>query len=452
MDTSKVNINELIDKARFTSFHWKVLIWCLLIIIFDGYDLVIYGVALPLLMQQWSLTAVEAGLLASAALFGMMFGAMIFGTLSDKLGRKKTILICVTLFSGFTFIGAFAKGPTEFAILRFIAGLGIGGVMPNVVALMTEYAPKKIRSTLVAIMFSGYAIGGMTSALLGAWLVKDMGWQIMFLIAGIPLLLLPLIWKFLPESLAFLVKSNHSKQAKSIVSKIAPQTQVNANTQLVLNESTTTDAPVRALFQQGRTFSTFMFWIAFFMCLLMVYALGSWLPKLMLQAGYSLGASMLFLFALNIGGMVGAIGGGALADRFHLKPVITIMFIVGSAALILLGINSPQFILYSLIAIAGAATICSQILLYTFVAQFYPTALRSTGMGWASGIGRIGAIIGPVLTGALLSFELPHQMNFLAIAIPGVIAALAIFMVNLKASVAAQTPSTFNPQNTLTQQ
>lgn len=452
MDTSKVNINELIDKASFTSFHWKVLIWCLLIIIFDGYDLVIYGVALPLLMQQWSLTAVEAGLLASAALFGMMFGAMIFGTLSDKLGRKKTILICVTLFSGFTFIGAFAKGPTEFAILRFIAGLGIGGVMPNVVALMTEYAPKKIRSTLVAIMFSGYAIGGMTSALLGAWLVKDMGWQIMFLLAGIPLLLLPLIWKFLPESLAFLVKSNQSEQAKSIVSKIAPQTQVNANTELVLNESTTTEAPVHALFQQGRTFSTFMFWIAFFMCLLMVYALGSWLPKLMLQAGYSLGASMLFLFALNIGGMVGAIGGGALADRFHLKPVITIMFIVGSAALILLGINSPQFILYSLIAIAGAATIGSQILLYTFVAQFYPTALRSTGMGWASGIGRIGAIIGPVLTGALLTFELPHQMNFLAIAIPGVIAALAIFMVNLKASVAAQTPSTFNPQNTLTQQ
>lgn len=452
MDTSKVNINDLIDKARFTSFHWKVLIWCLLIIIFDGYDLVIYGVALPLLMQQWSLTAVEAGLLASAALFGMMFGAMIFGTLSDKLGRKKTILICVTLFSGFTFIGAFAKGPTEFAILRFIAGLGIGGVMPNVVALMTEYAPKKIRSTLVAIMFSGYAIGGMTSALLGAWLVKDMGWQIMFLIAGIPLLLLPLIWKFLPESLTFLVKSNHSEQAKSIVCKIAPETQVNANTQMVLNESTTTDEPVRALFQQGRTFSTFMFWIAFFMCLLMVYALGSWLPKLMLQAGYSLGASMLFLFALNIGGMVGAIGGGALADRFHLKPVITIMFVVGSAALILLGINSPQIILYSLIAIAGAATIGSQILLYTFVAQFYPTALRSTGMGWASGIGRIGAIIGPVLTGALLTLELPHQMNFLAIAIPGVIAALAIFMVNLKASVAAQTPSTFNPQSTLTQQ
>ena len=438
MNKKQINIHDLIDYAKFTPFHWKVLIICLMIIIFDGYDLVIYGVALPLLMQQWSLSAVQAGLLASAALFGMMFGAMIFGTLSDKLGRKKTILICVSLFSGFTFIGAFSQGPVEFAFLRFIAGLGIGGVMPNVVALMTEYAPKKIRSTLVAIMFSGYAIGGMLSALLGAWLVKDLGWQIMFYIAGIPLLFLPLLWRFLPESLAFLIKSHDVHQAKSIVQKLAPQSRVDIETEFYLDETIDHQgAPVRALFQRGRTFSTFMFWIAFFMCLLMVYALGSWLPKLMLQAGYSLGASMLFLFALNIGGMVGAIGGGVLADKFHLKPVIGIMFIVGALALTLLGFNSPQFVLYSLIAVAGAATIGSQILLYTFVAQFYPTAVRSTGLGWASGIGRIGAIVGPVLTGALLTLELPHQMNFIAIAIPGVIAALAIFLVNLKVAVKA---------------
>ncbi|HAV56550.1 MAG: MFS transporter [Acinetobacter sp. GWC1_38_13] len=454
MYMEKVNINETIDNAKFSLFHWKVLVWCLLIIIFDGYDLVIYGVALPLLMQQWSLTAVQAGLLASAALFGMMFGAMIFGTLSDRLGRKKTIMICVTLFSGFTFLGAFTTNPVEFAILRFIAGLGIGGVMPNVVALMTEYAPKKIRSTLVAIMFSGYAIGGMTSALLGAWLVKDMGWQIMFLIAGIPLLMLPIIWKFLPESLAFLIKSGKEEQAKQIINKLLPTQDIHQNTQLVFNENIHHEAPVKALFQDGRAFSTFMFWIAFFMCLLMVYALGSWLPKLMLQAGYSLGASMLFLFALNIGGMVGAIGGGALADRFHLKPVITSMFVIGAAALILLGFNSPQIVLYSLIALAGAATIGSQILLYTFVAQFYPTTVRSTGMGWASGIGRIGAIIGPVLTGALLTFELPHQMNFLAIAIPGVIAAFAIFLVNLKVSVNVpeSSKSTLQTQASVNQQ
>ena len=416
--------------------HWSVLIWCLLIIIFDGYDLVIYGVALPLLMQEWGLSAVQAGLLASTALFGMMFGAMSFGTLSDKLGRKKTIMICVAIFSGFTFLGAFASNPIEFGILRFLAGLGIGGVMPNVVALMTEYAPKRIRSTLVAVMFSGYAIGGMTSALLGAWLVTDYGWKIMFYIAIIPFLALPILWKFLPESLMFLTKKGETEKVREIVQKIAPEQNIQPETTFKLNDAVAgDDAPLKALFQQGRMFSTVMFWVAFFMCLLMVYALGSWLPKLMIQAGYSLGASMIFLFALNIGGMVGAIGGGALADRFHLKPVLTTMFTLGAIALILLGFNSPQMVLYGLIAIAGAATIGSQILLYTFVAQFYPTAVRSTGMGWASGIGRIGAIVGPVLTGALLTFELPHQMNFLVIAIPGVIAALAVFMVNLKVSV-----------------
>ena len=439
MQSNKININTLIDEAKFTPFHWGVLFWCLMIIIFDGYDLVIYGVALPLLMQEWALSAVQAGLLASTALFGMMFGAMTFGTLSDKLGRKKTIMICVAIFSGFTFLGAFASNPVEFGILRFLAGLGIGGVMPNVVALMTEYAPKRIRSTLVALMFSGYAIGGMTSALLGAWLVPEFGWKIMFYIAIIPLVALPLIWKFLPESLMYLTNKKEIEQTRSIVQKISPSQQLNGDTEFVLNEVTKGDeAPVKALFQQGRMFSTFMFWIAFFMCLLMVYALGSWLPKLMIQAGYSLGASMIFLFALNIGGMIGAIGGGALADRFHIKKVVTIMFICGAAALILLGFNSPQIVLYTLIAVAGAATIGSQILLYTFVAQYYPSTVRSTGMGWASGIGRIGAIVGPVLTGALLTMNLPHQMNFFAIAIPGVIAALAIFMVNLKASVDAK--------------
>ena len=374
----------------------------------------------------------------------MMFGAMSFGTLSDKLGRKKTIMMCVAIFSGFTFLGSFAANPIQFGILRFLAGLGIGGVMPNVVALMTEYAPKRIRSTLVAIMFSGYAIGGMASALLGSFLVADYGWKIMFYIAGVPLLVLPLLWLFLPESLMFLTQKGKTEQVAQIVNKIEPSMQASSQSQFVLNEKNAGDeAPLKALFQHKRTFSTLMFWVAFFMCLLMVYALGSWLPKLILQAGYSLGASMLFLFALNIGGMVGAIGGGVLADRFHLKPVLTIMFSIGAVALILLGFKSQQAVLYTLIAVAGAATIGSQILLYTFVAQFYPAAVRSTGMGWASGIGRIGAIVGPVLTGALLTLELPHQMNFLAIAIPGFIAALAIFLVNLQASVDGQhTPST----------
>lgn len=431
MSAEKVNLDQFIDNAKFTPFHWVVLLWCLLIIIFDGYDLAIYGVALPLLMEQWDLTAQQAGWLASSALFGMMFGAIGFGSLSDKLGRKKTIMLCVFLFAGFTFLGAFADNPLQFAVLRFIAGLGIGGVMPNVVALTTEFAPKRMKSTLVAIMFSGYAIGGMASALLGKALVPVYGWQIVFMLAGIPVLLMPVIWAMLPESLFYLKRKGRDDEAKKIITKIDPSY---ANKDFEIEPiavQVEDSAPLKALFQQGRTTSTIMFWVAFFMCLLMVYALASWLPKLMIGAGYSLGASMLFLFALNIGGMIGAIGGGILADKFHIKPVLVSMFTIGAVSLVLLGFNSPAPVLYTLIAIAGAATIGSQILLYTFVSQYYPSVVRSTGMGFASGVGRIGAIVGPVLTGTLLGLQLSHQMNFMAIAIPGVIAAVAIFMVNM---------------------
>lgn len=427
MTTSTVNVNAVIDEAKFTPFHWSILLWCLVIIIFDGYDLVIYGVVLPLLMQEWSLTSVQAGMLASTALCGMMFGAILFGALADKIGRKNVILICVTFFSGFTFLGAFASNPFEFGILRFLAGLGIGGVMPNLVALTSEYAPKRIRSTLVGTMFSGYAIGGILSALIGSYLVESQGWQIMFLIAGIPLILLPVMWKFLPESLIFLVKTGKTEQANSIVQKISLEQAIHSNTCLTLNEENIpTGSSVRGLFQQGRAFNTLMFWVLFFMCLLMVYALSSWLPKLMLAAGYSLGKSILFLFALNVGAMIGSIGGGILSDKFHLKPVIMGMLMAGVVALIGLGFNSPAYVLYGLVTVAGAATIGTSILLYSYVAQYYPLNVRSTGIGCASGVGRIGAIVGPILTGLLLTLNLPHTMNFVMISVPAMLGICAI--------------------------
>ena len=425
-----VNVNEVIDKAKFTPFHFKVVFWCLIIILFDGYDLAINGVTLPLLMQDWGLSAVQAGMLASTALAGMMFGAMMFGTLADKIGRKKVIMICVLLFSGFTFAGGFASNPTEFGVLRFLAGLGIGGVMPNLVALTSEYAPARLRATLVTTMFSGYAVGGVMAALLGAWFTPDFGWQIMFFIAGIPLLLLPLIWKFLPESLTFLVKAQKHDNARQIMQRLDDQLSLNAQTQLVLSEIKIAEpAFVSSLFKQGRTANTLLFWLAFFMCLLTLYALGSWLPKLMMAAGYSLGNSLMFLLAMNIGAVIGTVGGGILADKFHLKPVIITLCLSGAVALSLLGFKSPQPVIYFLVAVAGASAIGGQILLYSYVAQYYPLTVRSTGIGWASAVGRSGAIVGPILIGMLLGMELPHQLNFMAVGLPVVIVAIAVSLI-----------------------
>ena len=433
MTAQTMNVNAVVDKAKFSKFHLNVLFWCLLIILFDGYDLAINGVALPLLMQEWGLSAVQAGMLASTALGGMMFGAMFFGSLADKIGRKSVIMICIILFSGFTFWGGFASTPTEFGVLRFLAGLGIGGVMPNLVALTSEYAPQRMRSTLVTTMFSGYAVGGVMAALLGSWFTPTYGWQIMFWIAGIPLLLLPIVWKFLPESIIFMVKANKQERAREVLTRLAPEANVTATTQLELSKAEVPEsANVASLFKKGRGVNTLLFWLAFFMCLLTMYALGSWMPKLMMAAGYSMGSSLLFLLAMNIGAVIGTVSGGMLADRFHLKPVLMVLGVVGAIVLSLLGFEPPQLALYFMIALAGAASIGSQILLYSYVAQYYPLAVRSTGIGWASAVGRSGAIIGPILIGMLLGMDLPHQYNFIAVGLPLLVVALAVTLISKK--------------------
>ncbi len=433
----KIDINALIDQARFNAFHWRVLFWCALIIIFDGYDLVIYGVVLPVLMREWALTPLQAGALGSYALFGMMFGALLFGSLSDRIGRKWVIAICVILFSGFTVLNGFARNPTEFGLCRFAAGLGIGGVMPNVVALMSEYAPKRIRSTLVAIMFSGYAVGGMFSAGLGIVLLPAFGWQSVFYVAVVPLLLLPLILRFLPESVGFMLRQGDEQQAREVLQRIEPSLVLNDDDQLLAGPLKASGAPVLQLFREGRALSTLMLWLAFFCCLLMVYALNSWLPKLMTSAGYGLSSSLMFLLVLNVGAIFGAIGGGWIGDRFKLQQVLVAFFLVAALSISLLGFNSPTLVIYALIAVAGATTIGTQILAYACVAQFYPMAIRSTGLGWASGIGRSGAIVGPVLGGALVGIELPLHLNFMAFAVPGAVAALAMCFVHQRRNMPA---------------
>ena len=430
MTMENIDINSVVDKAKFTPFHFNVVAWCLLIILFDGYDLAINGVVLPLIMKDWGLTAMQAGMLASCALAGMMFGAMFFGSLADKIGRKKVIMICIVLFSGLTFAGGFASNPTEFAILRFLAGLGIGGVMPNLVALTSEYAPQKMRSTLVTTMFSGYAVGGVMAALLGSWFTPTFGWQVMFFIAGIPLFLLPVIWKFLPESLAFIVKEDKQDKARSIVRRLAPNITVTENTTFSLPKVEVPEpANVVSLFRRGRTTNTLLFWLAFFTCLLTMYALSSWLPKLMMAAGYSMNNSLMFMMVMNVGAVVGIVGGGILADRFHLKPVLMFLGIMGAIVMSLMGFQSNQILLYILVFLAGAASIGSQMLLYSYVAQFYPLAIRSTGIGWSSAIGRMGAIVGPILIGGLLGMNLPAHFNFMAVGLPVLITAIAVALI-----------------------
>lgn len=304
--------------------------------------------------------------------------------------------------------------------------------MPNVIALMTEYAPKKLRATLVSLMFSGYAVGGMCSALLGIWLVPQFGWKIMFMMGGLPLLLLPLIWYLLPESIDYLVRRKNTEEAFKILKQIDNSLTYNNQMQISLHNENqaVSKSPVKDLFAENRGSVTLLFWTSVFMALILVYALGNWLPKLMVEAGYDLSTSLVFLFALNIGGMLGAIFGGYLADRFNLAKVLCTLFASGAIALFLLSYSLPTFILYMCIAVAGAASIGGQILLLAYMSQYYSSNIRATGLGMALGVGRLGAILGPILCGWLLSLSLPLTYNFIALAIPCMIAVISVSMIN----------------------
>ncbi|MDV7212602.1 MFS transporter [Azotobacter beijerinckii] len=433
----QLDIYKIADEAKLNSFHGLVLFWCSLIIIFDGYDLAVAGIAMPAIMKDMGVNSTQAGFMASSALFGMMFGAIFLGTLADRVGRRWVIAICIVLFSIFTAAAGLTQDPVVFGVMRFLAGLGIGGVMPNIVAEMTEYAPRRMRATLVTLMFSGYSVGGMLAAFLGKAMLESFGWQSVFYAALAPIVLVPFIFMSLPESMSFLHQAGRFSELKAIIARLDRTYSPSATDHFVLPERNCSDkAPVHHLFSERRSFSTIMLWLASFMCLFMVYALSTWLTKLMASAGYNLGSAMTFVMVLNLGAMIGAVGGGWLADRFNIKYVLIFMYLLAALSITLLGRPLPLELLFVVVGLAGASTIGTQIVNNAFVGQFYPAAVRSTGLGWALGVGRGGAIIAPILIGVLVGMSLPLEMNFVAIAIPGLFAAIAISMVNSKLSAA----------------
>ena len=452
----QIDMQKLADDARFNRFHAKVLLWCLLILIIDGYDIAVVGIALPSIMQQMGVNASTAGFMASSALFGMMFGAMVLGTLSDRIGRRWALSIGVMLFSVFTAAAGFTKDPISFSVVRFIAGLGIGGVLPVIVAQMVEYSPKKIRSLMTALMTSGYALGGILAAVLGKQLIGEYGWQVVFIAAGVPVLLIPFILKLVPESMTYLISRSCNGELAEVARNLQPGVKHPADAQFVVpTADRVAGAPVSRLFQDGRGPSTVLFWIAFFSGLFMVYALSSWLTKLMAMAGYSLGSALSFVIALNVGAIIGAVGGGWLADKFNIKWVLVGMYALGGVLLYLMTFQTSTELRYLIIGAVGACTTGAQLVAYAYCGQFYPMSIRSTGIGMASGVGRLGAIAAPLLIGQIVALELPLEQNFLVIGAFGIIGSIALAFIRHggPASVGPQEaarelrPSQQTPQN-----
>lgn len=432
-------LRRLADTSRFNRFHAAVLFWGALILVLDGYDLAIVGAALPSIMKDMGVDANSAGLMASSALVGMMLGAITFGTLADRVGRRLLISACVGLFSVCTAAAGLTGDPYSFSAMRFLAGLGIGGVLPIMTAQMAEFAPARLRTRLVTLVFAGYSIGGILVALIAKQVIATYGWQSIFFTALAPVLLIPFILLTLPESLPFLIKRQRFAELRKTIGKFAPDFAVPDNARfLPPAEAASADSPVRALFQHGRGLSTVMIWTAFFMGLFMVYALSSWLTKLMAMAGYSLGSALNFVLVFNIGAMAGAIGGGYLGDKFNIKRVLVSFYALGAVALTLMGYTKSSELLFIVVFVVGASTLGTQLLAYAYAGEFYPLAIRSTGVGFASGIGRIGGVFAPVLIGWLVSLKLPLEQNFFAIGIAGAIGTVAVMLINHSRSASTQ--------------
>ncbi|MGN8140208.1 MFS transporter [Pseudomonas sp. 22105] len=429
----RIELHDLTEEARLTGLHWIVLAWCFGLLIIDGYDLAIVGAALPAIMQAMGSEATSAGFMASSGLVGMVLGAILFGTLADRIGRRWAISLCVFLFSAFTAAAGFAHEPLSFSALRFVAGIGMGGAVPNVVSLMSEYAPRKVRNVLMTLMCCGYALGSMLAALLGKQLLLSHGWQSVFFVAATPLLLIPFILRYMPESLAFVLRKQGSQALLASVQRLRPDLQLSADCEFVLPEvDQRSGDSVGRLFSEGRAFSTLMFWVAGIAGLFVLYALSSWLVKLMSLAGHDLGSALNYLIAFNTGGLLGAVAGGWVGDRLGLKWVSFVLFIVGAVALMLLARGVQPLPL--VVMLVGASTMGTQLLVYIYTAQFYPASIRSTGLGFATGLGRIGAVSAPIVIGLLVSLQLPLMGNFLVIACVSLVGAIAIALVDERAS------------------
>ncbi|MFC4321764.1 MFS transporter [Litchfieldia salsa] len=429
-----VQTSQVIAESKFNKFHLLVFLWCFYAIAFDGFDIALYGIGLPLMMQDYELTLVEAGAIGSYTLVGMMLGSFLLGSLSDLIGRKKILAICMVLFSVFSLLAGLAPNSLVFTIMRFIAALGMGGLMPAVIAVMTEYSPKKNRALIVATMYCGYSIGAIIASLTGMYLMESLGWRFLYWLGIIPLLTLPLFLKQFPESLSYYILRNQGDKIAKILNRVNPKGDYQATDdfEYASVKERSKGFPAKKLFSDNRFISTLAFWMAVFSCLLMIYGLNTWLPKIMQGSGFGISSSLSFSLVLGVGQIGGSLLGGYLVDRIGHRNVLLCMFLLGALCFISLSSTSNTLLLYVLIAIGGACTGGTQNLVNPYISEFYPQEMRTTGLSMTVGIGRIGAILAPLIIGLLLATNLEPQKAFMAFAIPSIVGGVAFLLVQEK--------------------
>jgi len=431
---------------------WWILTLATLGLIFDGYDLVVYGAVVSTFLrddsQIGSVTPHIAGTLGSYALFGVALGALLAGSVGDIIGRRKVMLASYAWFSVGMALTAMTHSTDAFGWMRFATGLGIGSLVATTAALVAEYAPRDKKNLFIAISNGGIPLGSMMSAMLAIALMQHIGWRGMFWIGALPVLtLLPLAYFKMPESVAWLAARGRTAEAQALSQRTGvPLPLASTSTPSLASTSTpgsTTVDPtqIRSGFAGllGRYYlgPTLVLGCMSATGLLLVYSLNTWLPELMLRAGYNTKGSLAFLAVLNGGSLFGAMAASRFADRFGPKPVVAASFVTGALALALATLSLPLAALLAVVAIVGLGTSGTQTLIYGFVANYYRTQVRAAGVAWCAGFGRIGGIGGPILGSALIAAGLPLNTIFYVLACLAIAGAALTLLVPLSRSAQA---------------
>ncbi|TRO57528.1 MFS transporter [Streptomyces sp. IB201691-2A2] len=410
---------------------FPVLALCWLAVFFDGMDVNIYGAVMPHMLDDsgLGLTPATAGTIGSWTTFGMLIGALTAGNLTDWLGRRMMLVASVTLFSLGSAICAVAGGVGIFGAGRFVAGLGLGGLMPLCLAMVMEFAPPRRAALTTGLLMTSYHFGGMAATGLGLTVAPDAGWRWVFWAGVLPAVIaVPLLLKLLPESPGVLLARGRTGEAYAVADRYglprpSPVAAPAAGAKGRL-------AAVRALFDQDSRWATPLLWLASFSGLLLVYGVSTWLPQMMRASGYGLTSSVSFLMVINAGGIVGLLIAGRTADRFGAVRVSAVWFVLTAVGALLLKSHLPLGATYVVVAVTGVFLFSAQVMVYAATNTVYRDSERAAGLGWVTGVGRTGAVIGPWLIGALANSG-NQSWGFTTFALAGLLGALAIALVPL---------------------
>ncbi|WGS54682.1 MFS transporter [Paraburkholderia sp. D15] len=421
-DATPVDVERYIDDHRLSARQIVIFFVCSLVAMADGFDAQAIGYVAPAIIHDWGVNRAALTPVFAAGLTGMALGGMLFGTLADRIGRRSVVLLCCVLFSVLTFAASLATSMTELTVLRFLAGLGIGGAMPNAVALTAEYAPRRIRATALMTMYSGFSLGAALGGFLSGWLIAAQGWQsVLFFGGAFPAFTSLAVLLWLPESIRFMVaKGDDNARVAALLRTFDSRSIFTRETRFIAIEPRPMRSPVAQLFEHRRALRTLLLWMIYFLSFLDLYLLSNWLPVMIHDAGASVTQAVFVTSLYQVGGVLGPILLGRLMDKLRPAAVMAVVMAVGGMVVSLIGALGIQSaaLLASMVGIAGLTVIGGVVCSHYVAADAYPTTVRSTGLGWAFGAGRVGGIVGTLYGGALFALHIDIRDMLLAGALP----------------------------------